>query len=305
MFVMVFSQVCILLILIMVGFVVTKTKLLTEQGAKCCTDIVLIVVTPCVIIKSLIREFDRQALKSLVLSFVFSLIVQVLMILISKLIIRSKDIKRERVLQFGTIFSNCGFMSLPLLEALLGNDGVFYGSAYIIMFNLVAWSYGVFLMSGEKKYISPKKLFLNPGLIGLTIGIIIFIFSIPIPKIILSPINYISAMYTPIPMLIIGYHLAQTNVLKAFKDIQCILAIIIRLLICPLASIGVLYLCGVKDTMFISIIISASAPVSAMTTMFASKYSGDTSLSVDMVSLSTVLSLLTMPLLITLAEYIA
>lgn len=305
MFITVFSQVCILMLLIAVGFVAAKAKILTAEGTKCCTDIALIIVTPCVIIKSLIREYSGEIMKSLAKAFVLTLLVQVLMIFLSMLLLHSKDKEKERVLRFGSIFANCGFMSLPLQQVILGADGTLYGSAYIIMFNLVVWSYGVFLISGDIKYIKPKKLFINPGIIGLLIGIIIFVFSVPIPDIVYSSINYLSAIYTPLPMLIIGYHLAQSNVLNAFRDIRCIFSVFLSLIVYPLAALGLLYLIGVRGTLLVSVIISVSAPVAAITTMFSSKFGGDTELSVDMVSLSTVFSLGTMPLVIYIAQLIA
>ena len=228
------------------------------------------------------------------------------MITIGTLLLRSKDLRRQRTLRFGSIFANCGFMSLPLQEVMLGADGTLYGSAYVIMFNLVVWSYGVYLISGDKHYIQPKKLFVNPGIAGLLIGLIIFVFSVPVPHVLSSTVNYLAAIYTPLPMLIIGYHLSKTNVLKAFKDVKCIIAVLLRLIVYPLVSLGVLYLFGIRGTLLVSAIISLSAPVAAVTTMFSSKFGGgDTALSVDMVSLSTVLSIITMPAVITLAQLLA
>ena len=306
MFITVFTQVSVLMLMIAVGFIAAKAGIMTEAGAACCTDIALIIATPCVIIKSLMRRFDAAVMKSLLLAVVLTLLVQVLMITLGTLLLRSKDLRRQRTLRFGSIFANCGFMSLPLQEVMLGADGTLYGSAYVIMFNLVVWSYGVYLISGDKRYIQPKKLFVNPGIAGLLIGLIIFVFSVPVPQVLSSTVNYLAAIYTPLPMLIIGYHLSKTNVLKAFKDVKCIIAVLLRLIVYPLVSLGVLYLLGVRGTLLVSVIISLSAPVAAVTTMFSSKFGGgDTALSVDMVSLSTVLSIITMPAVITLAQLLA
>ena len=306
MFITVFTQVSVLMLMIAVGFIAAKTGIMTEAGAACCTDIALIIATPCVIIKSLARRFDAAVMKSLLLAIALTLLVQVLMITLGTLLLRSKDLRRQRTLRFGSIFANCGFMSLPLQEVMLGADGTLYGSAYVIMFNLVVWSYGVYLISGDKRYIQPKKLFVNPGIAGLLIGLIIFVFSVPVPRVLSSTVNYLAAIYTPLPMLIIGYHLSKTNVLKALKDVKCIIAVLLRLIVYPLVSLGVLYILGVRGTLLISVIISLSAPVAAVTTMFSSKFGGgDTALSVDMVSLSTVLSIVTMPAVITLAQLAA
>ena len=132
-------------------------------------------------------------MSSLLKAFGLVLLVQVLLILLSHIFLHSKNRARERVLRFGSIFANCGFMSLPLQQSLLGEDGTLYGSAYVIVFNLVIWSYGVFLISGDRKYIQPKKLFINPGIIGLLIGIIIFVFSIPVHNILYYAYNRLSS----------------------------------------------------------------------------------------------------------------
>lgn len=305
MFAEVFSQVLILMILVALGAMLSKTGILTESGVRSITDMVLMTVTPCVIIKSFVREFDAKALKGLLISFLIAALVHIGFIVLSRIILHSKDISRERVLRLGVIFTNCGYMSLPLQEAILGETGVFYGSSFIAIFNLFVWSYGIITISGDKKYLTPKKLVFNPGMIGLAVGLVIFLFSIPVPKIIYQPISFVASLNTPLPMIIIGYHLSKTDILKSIKDLQCLLASLVRMLLLPSVAIALMYLCRVRGDMLVSAVISCSAPTAAITTMFASKFGGDTELSVNMVSLTTIMSLLTMPLMITAAQIIA
>lgn len=305
MFAEVFSQVLILMILVALGAMLSKTGILTESGVRSITDMVLMTVTPCVIIKSFVREFDAKALKGLLISFLIAVMVHIGFIVLSRIILHSKDISRERVLRLGVVFTNCGYMSLPLQEAILGEMGVFYGSSFIAIFNLFVWSYGIITISGDKKYLTPKKLVFNPGMIGLAVGLVIFLFSLPVPKIIYQPISFIAALNTPLPMIIIGYHLSKTDILKSIKDQQCLLASLVRMLLLPSVAIALMYLCRVRGDMLVSAAISCSAPTAAITTMFASKFGGDTELSVNMVSLTTIMSLLTMPLIITAAQLIA
>lgn len=305
MFINVLTQVVILFILIILGVILTKVKVLSDKGVKSMTDMVLYTVTPCVIIKSFIREFDASTLKKLLISFLIAILAHILFIILSHLLIRDRDEAKEKVLRFGIIFSNCGYMSIPLQQALLGDTGVFYCSSYIAIFQLFIWSYGIISMSGDKKYLTPKKLIVNPGMIGLLIGLIIFLFSIPIPKIISEPVSYMASLNTPLPMIIIGYHLANSNLLDGIKNIKCLFAILLKLVIFPLVTLGIMYICGIRGTMLVSSLISCSAPAAAITTMFSSKFGRDTSLSVNLVSLSTALSLISMPILITFAQYIA
>lgn len=305
MFINVLSQVVILMLLILLGFILTKCKILTDEGIKSMTDMVLLLVTPCVIIKSFMREFDKTALKNLLISFLIAVLVHIGFIFIATVFMRAKNISSQRVLRFGVIFTNCGYMSLPLQQALLGEDGVFFGSSFIAIFNLFVWSYGVLLMTGDRKYLTPKKLFINPGLIGIALGLIIFLFSIPIPEIIKEPISYMAALNTPLPMIIIGFHLANSKLSEEIRNPQCLKAIIVRLFLMPLLALGVMYLLGVRGNMLISSTISCCAPTAAITTMFSAKYSADTSLSVSIVSLTTVVSLISIPLIVTLAQTIA
>lgn len=301
----VLKQVIVLLLLIALGVLLTKRGIFTEAGVKSMTDLVLLFVTPCVIIKSFIREFDPSTLKAVLISFIAAVGVHVLFIVIGTLLCRSKDEARRRVLRFGVVFTNCGYMSLPLQEAVLGFDGILYGASFIAIFNLIVWSYGITEMSGDRRYISPKKLILNPGIIGLTVGLIIFLASIPVPEVISAPVGYLAALNTPLPMMIIGYHLAQSDLKKALRDWECLLAVGIRLVLMPLIAIGILYLCGLRGSLFVSVVIAACAPTAAITTMFSAKFNKATELSVNMVSLSTVLSLITIPLLVTFAQSIA
>ena len=305
MFTQVLTQVIILFILIIIGVILAKTKVLGENGVKNMTDLVLYTVTPCVIVKSFIREFDAAALKNLLLSFLIAILSHIGFILISRILIRDKDESNQAVLQFGTIFSNCGFMSIPLQQALLGDTGVFYCSSYIAIFQLFIWSYGILTMSGDKKYVTPKKLIINPGLIGLGVGLVIFLLSIPIPKIIAEPISYMASLNTPLPMIVIGYHLAHSKLIERIKNFKCLYAIFIKLFLFPLLTLGVMYVCGIRGIMLVSSVISTSAPTAAIATMFSAKFDRNTSLSVNMVSLSTAFSLISMPIIITLAQYIA
>ncbi len=305
MFSAVFLQVAILMILVALGVILAKTKVISDIGIKNITEIVLLVVTPCVIIKSFIREFDVETLKQLGLSFLIAFVIHVIFIILSLIFVHDKNIVSKKVLQFAVIFCNAGFMGLPLQQAILGDEGVFICSAYITTFNLIIWTYGVFLATGGGKALTAKKIVLNPAVIALLIGVVIFIFSIPIPNVLKQPIEYMVSLNTPLPMIIIGYQLANSNVLKYFKNLKYLFAAALRLIIFPVIALGVLYLFGLRGTMLVSFAISACAPTGALCTMFATKYNTDIELSVAMVSLTTILSVVTMPIIITLAQLIA
>lgn len=296
------TYVIILFVLIATGFACNKTKLISEQGIKGMTDFALYIVTPCVLINSYQREFDADMLHGLVITAVASVASFALSILFAHIIIHDSDKRREKILRFGTVFSNCGYMALPLQSAMLGADGVFYGATYIAVFQVVLWTYGITLMSGDAGNISLKKIFINPGIIGTALGLAVFVFSIKLPFVISEPISYFAALNTPIPMVIVGYHLAGANI--KIKGANAYIAIAMRLILSPLLMLAGLKLCGVSGTVTIACVIATSASVAASSTMFAEKFSGDTGLASAMVSVTTLLSIITMPIIVGIATLV-
>ena len=193
-------------------------------------------------------------------------------------------------------------MAIPLQKALLGEEGVFYGAAYVAVFNLVLWSYGVLAMSGERKNLSSRKLLINPGVIGLAAGLLLFFSGLRLPAFLEAPVGHLASLNTPLPMLIVGFYLADADLKSALRDRRLLLSMGLRLLAVPLLTLGILYLFGMRGTLLTSCVIAASAPAAAATTMFATRYEKDTRLSVNLVAMSTLFSMLTMPLVVGLAQ---
>jgi len=304
-FLTVAQQVVILFILIAIGFIAERVRLLTEPAVEVLTGLVLYLSVPAVIINSFQRSFDRSMLAGLGLAMLAALVIHAVLIALVSLIFRGTSSSDSRVQQFAVVFSNAGYMSLPLQRAILGADGVFFGAAYIAVFNLVTWSYGIWRMSGDTKAISAKRLLFNPGLIGIAGGLAVFLLSITLPPVISEPINYLAGLNTPLPMFIIGFYLSRTDLRAALRDRRSYGVAALRLLVMPALVIGGMLLCGIGGPLLIAFSIAVSAPTAAATTMFAARFGGDarlTELSVNLVSLTTLLAALTMPLMVMLAQ---
>ncbi len=295
------TQVLVLFILIGVGVICTKTKLLRDTAVRCMADVVLYFATPCIIIRSFQREMTPELMKNLGIAALAVIGVHLLGIALAHLLCRDKDRSRAAVLRFGVVFSNAGYMAIPLQQAILGDDGVFYGAVFVAVFNLVLWTYGVGVMSGGVKAMSLRKVLLNPGLIGVALGLCFLLCGVTLPTVIASPIDHLANLNTPLPMLIIGYYLAGANIKEALSDRSSYVTIGLRLAVIPLITLGALWLCGVRGTVLISAVIGASAPIATATTMFAAKFDRSPTLSVNLVVLSTLLSVITMPLIVGLA----
>lgn len=292
------QQVLILFILIGVGFVCAKTKLITAESVPGINNFILYIVTPCVIIESFHREFEQEMFSGLGLAAMAAALSHIVNIAVAHLLIHDENKARETVLRFGTVFSNCGFMALPLQNAILGPTGVFYGATFIAVFNLFNWTYGVFLMGGGEAGFSIKKLIVNPGVIGLCAGLFFFLTPATLPGIILVPVQSLAALNTPLPMVIIGYYLSQLVSLKVVRDKKLWLAIGLRLVFLPVVEAGLFYLMSFRGALLVSVVISACAPPAANALVFASKFERDTELAVTLVSVATILSIVTMPLIV-------
>lgn len=299
------EQVIILFILIGIGYLCGKLGFIEDISSKRMTDIVLYIVTPCVMINAYQIDFNPGILANLGITALCAVLVHVISIIISGIIFRKGDESKNAVLKFGAIFSNCGFMSLPLQQAIIGQEGVLYGAAFIGIFNIVVWSYGVVCMSGNIKNLSIKSLIFNPGIIGVTVSLIIFLFSIKLPVVFREPVKYLASLNTPVPMLIIGYYLSKTQITKGLKDGKAWLASGLRLVVIPVICVSAMMLAGIRGNILISIAIAASAPTAATTTMFATKFEKDTELSVNLVSLSTILSIVTMSCIVAVSQMLA
>ncbi len=301
----VFWQVVALFGLMAFGFAGFKTGLINDSGSKIMSNVLLYFVTPCLIINSFNIEYDPSKIKGLLVCFLASFLIHAATILIVHLIFKGNPDGRLRVLRFACVFSNAGYMGLPLQQAVLGSDGVFYGSVYVAMFNIMLWTYGVICSTGDFKALSGKKLLTNPGIIGVTIGFLFFLTPLTIPNVLGTVISNMAAVNTPIAMIIIGFYLASSNILKALRDKSVYLVSFIRLILIPLLSLGIMYLCGIRDTVLVATVTAASAPVATATSLFATKFDNDIELSVNLVSFTTVISIITMPVIVSLAQHLS
>ena len=289
------GQVLALFFMIAAGFALTKCKFVTEKGAGQMASISFYVVTPCVIIHSLQRERSVPLMRNMGMSILIFAGVVFLGTLISFFFFRNHTPEHQRILRFAVSYSNCGYMGLPLVQAVLGESAVIYAAGAVIAFNLLLWTEGIFLIGG-KKYVSLRKALLNPGTIGFAIGFLLFAFEITLPNVLGEVVKMFADMNTPLAMLIIGTYFAHTKFGELFRSRSLYLVCFLRLILIPAIITAALYPLHLSYDLYASSVITASAPVAAATTMFTAKFNMNTRLASQSVTLSTLLSILTMPI---------
>ena len=298
------QQVGVLFTLMAVGYVCRRKGLFSDAFVKGAVNLLLLIVTPCLIIHVFQRPFTKELLANLGMALATAFFAHGVGLLFAETCFRRVDDMRKGILKFGTVFSNGGFMAIPLEYALLGAEGAFYGAVYVVVFNLLCWTDGLKVMCGHLKDLDKRILFVNPGTIGITVGLPLFLTSTTLPQVIGEPIRYLSELNTPLAMIIIGYYLADARFAAYFRCAPALVASGLRLLVIPsivLASMTMIRRFGLDPVMAVALTASASAPVAAMDSMFAAKYGKDVDLSVGLVSVTTLISIITMPLIVGVA----
>lgn len=220
---------------------------------------------------------------------------------ISLVTFRKEPPERQKVLRFAVIFSNAGFMGIPLVESIVGSKGVIYGSFFVVAFNVICWTYGYSMMSGGAK-MNIKTVLLNPGIIGLIFGLPIYFLKIQLPAILAEPVGFLSNLNTPLAMLVIGSYIARVDLHSFISDMAVYKMAFLRLVAAPALYLLVLMVVRPEPDLLVSSIIQASAPVAANTVLFAVQYHQDSELASKTVAVSTVLSIITIPVFTILAQ---
>ncbi len=304
-FLTVLGQVGIMMIMMAVGWLLFKKRVLTDVGASEMTKVLVNIVTPCLIISSFATvDSGDISVYNVVLSIVLALASILIGIIVSKFLFKKQDEGRKNVLRFGVAFSNSGFMGMPLVESILGAQGLIYASFFIVVFNIICWTYGYSMMGGKGK-IRIRTLLFNPGVIGTIFGLPIYIFGLDLPNLVLSPISSFGALNTPLAMIIAGACIAKLNLNDFIEDLQVYKMAFFKLLAVPLIVLGLVFLINPEDTLFVSIVIQSCTPTATATVLLAMLFNKDSRLASKAVAISTLISIVTIPFVITFAQILA
>ena len=293
------QQVAELFILIGLGALGAKTGLLRPEGKQTLSNLLVNLVVPAMIINSYRMEFSAEILHNLMAAFALSTLSILLGLIITLLFTaRSRD-SRTPIFRFACVFSNAGYMGLPLISALFGSEGLLYASAFFTMFNLLLWTLGYSMVSGssDPKAVV-KSLAHTPAIYAVLVGLAIYLLQIPIPALLAQPISLLGAMNTPLSMLITGMLIAAGNL----KSIVCSRPIwklaAMRMLVIPALCLGAFALLGLfRFGMAAQVVLLLECcPAAAITSVFAVQFGHDEQFAAGCVVLTTLLSILTLPL---------
>ena len=295
------GQIVVMFIILAIGIICYKLKIVDKKGTKQLSNIALNVVNPALIFMSYQKPYDKEMAKGLLWAFLLSAVAYAVMILLSFLLVGKKN-PDKGLERFTAVYSNCGFIGIPLINGVFGSEGVLYLTAFVTMFNLLVWTHGLMTMKEEIDFSSFLKALKSPSVIAVVVGLICYFGEIKCPEIPATAINYVGEMNTPLAMLIAGATVAQTSFSSALKNKRNYLVCAYRLLVFPAAAFGVCMLFNAPVMVLLTITIAAACPAAATGTMFAIQLDKKPERCSELFAMTTVLSGVTLPLITILAD---
>ncbi len=316
-------NVAIFFIMMIPGIILKKCNMIKDGFGKGLSNLVLYIAQPALVFLAYFKPFSKEILVNSLYVLVFSIVAHSLFAVVAMLLFKGADDSKKRMLRFATIFSNAAFLGIPLIAAVLEDKypgATLYASIYNITFNLFLWTLGIYICNkgrdendneiddhNEIKKASLTKALIHPVTIAAALGIIVFLLPIQqyIPDLVTESLGMLKNLVAPLSMTIIGIRLADMDFHGVLKDKYMYLFLAMRHIVLPGILVGIiklLSLCSlvIPDVVSMVVVILASTPAASSATMFAEMYDCDAQYVSRLVTISTLLSILTMPLLIML-----
>ena len=302
------NQILIMFLLMAVGAIVAKLKYFSTGTIKEVNNFLIVFVISCAVINAFQMEYNARYVKNLGIILVLSVVAHLIGIAIATFIFKKKDLKSKLSI-FGSVYSNSSFMALPLLSSVFGTEGIFYGAAYIGVFNIFIWSHGVDLIDPNKikgykdNFI---KIIKNPVVFSVFVGIFLYVTNIRFHQPVNDVLGYIASLNTPLAMILLGVFITKCNLLDAFKSGRIYLISFLRLLLIPVILLfivkGITLFVDLDKTLVLALLISVGCPTAGTMAMMSERFDIDTGFAVKSITVCTILSIVTIPFLMIIAQ---
>lgn len=287
-------------IILLIGAFCYMKGLITKEGTKQLSVVELNLVNPILIFMSYQKDYESEMAHNLLWAFILSAVSYAVAIVLSYLLVSKKQ-KSFSIERFSVVYSNCGFIGIPLINGLFGAEGVLYLTAYVTFFNFLVWTHGLMTMKEKIDFSSALKALKAPSVIAIFLGLICYFTRLHLPSIPAQALQYISDMNTPLAMIIAGATAAQTNILAVFRKPRNYLICFYKLLAIPLIAFLVIRLFNAPSIVCTTLTVAAACPVATTGIMFAITLDKNSEKCSELFTMSTLLSALTLPLVTIIA----
>ena len=301
----VIDEVLVLFVIMAVGFSARRFGLIGGSLNKGLADLLLHVTMPLMILGAFNIVIDASLWGMSAQIFIFSGLLHAGMFFLSQWIFKGYEPDQQKVMRFSVVFSNCAFMGYPILQSVYGKEGVFLGSIFLVPFIISLWTAGVLIFNkNPHDQVGWSKVMLNPGILAVFLGMVLFVLKLKLPEPLSRGCDLLGSTTTPLAMVLIGSTLAEVHVKHMFNDINVYYVSALRLIVIPVLAGSVLWLCGVRGIALGASVICACMPVAANTAAFAERFGSSTSLASRCVFISTLLSIITVPVFVAWAGHL-
>lgn len=290
-----------MLILMVLAFICFRIKMVNQEGSKAMSNLLLMVVNPCLIITSYQTDYDPHLAKGLFITFAAACAAHLIAIAAAHFLIRANQHSDYYLDRFGAIYSNCGFIGIPIVYSVLGSKGVFYLTAYMTVFNLFTWTHGLILLEHRFSFGQIKKGLLSPVIVATGAALLLFFLRLRLPSTVLDSMQYMADMNTPLAMMVAGFSVAQADLRRVFCNFRIYWLSFVKLILVPLAVTLFLFFLKVGHDIAYTTIIAAACPTATTMTMMAIRYNRNYTYASEIFSFTTILSMVTIPFVIFVA----
>jgi hypothetical protein len=261
------------------------------------------VINPIMVINAYQVDVDSRLMRNFIISAVLAIASHVIGIIISMLVVKKgrPDYEIERL---STVYSNCGFIGIPLINGMFGMEGVLYLTAYLTVFNICLWTHGLLQVIEKTDVKTMLKKLISPVIVCSLLGLILFVFKIKLPAPVGEAVEQIAAMNSPLAMIIAGATIAQADLKKAVAKLSVYRISFLRLFVVPIVCAIVFAPFGFERIVVITSIVEAACPAAASATMFAINYDKNAVYASEIFAMTTILSAVSLPVVIMIAEFI-
>ena len=294
------QQVLIMFLIAAIGYIAFRTEKISNESSKTIGNLLIYISLPAVIVKGFMVERTEERMVGLLISMAAAAVTLTICVVVSRLCFR-----KDPIASFGAAFSNPGFFGIPLITAILDEGAVFYIAPFIAFLNLLQWSYGVSLLTGKKTGLKIKTVLTAPFMIAIAAGLVLFFSQMQLPAIFAKTLDFCAGLNTPLAMFAVGVYLAQCRFGKMLKKGKLYAISAVRLLLIPLIVLALLTVIpGINNDIRYAVLIAAACPVGSNLAVYAQLHNKDYTYAVETVAVSTLLCIVTIPLLVQLASVI-
>ena len=296
------GSVLTLFLVMAVGYALARMGILAQSTLPQLSKTLLYVVTTAIMVDCFqvqrTQQLDQQLLEAgLVLVGIY-----LLYMALGQLFFRRRSAEERGVMRFSAIYGNTGFMGLPLISSVLGNEAVMITVIGMGVFNVATWTHGVACIGGRENS-SLKKALLSPGVLSFVVALVLYLLRIELPWPVADAITDLAALNTPLAMIVIGAQMASADLKEVFRDVRLYLISAVKLLVMPAVTILVLLPFHLNGMIFTTLVILSGCPTAGASSLFCQMLDRDPSLAAKQVTFSTLLCIVTLPL-VTLAARI-